>query len=187
MSKIVSITKNNEGNFRNKAESIMLEKMTFLEKKRYQELKSAISNLDVNSLKKALLFKQDYIYQEKFVDKVIEVYNPIKSLLNNLNEDNFESVIEILDLLNKNKDEQKLNLISKKELSDKNLRNKLNMSFMEKIVEKNKINLFKQIIKDLNQVDIFNKKSELMFDLLKRKAKREKENNKEKNKIRPIK
>ena len=91
----------------------------------------------------------------------------------------------MLSILNENKGKSKL--LGNVTLSDKEMDEKINVKFLEKLVKLKKDDLFLQISKELNEKRNIKQDPVLLLKLMQRKIQRNKENNKEKSKIRPIK
>jgi hypothetical protein len=182
---ITSILKNKESSFIKKAESIMIEEMSYNDSKMYNDFKSGIHELDVRKIEETILKTKKILYQTSFADRIIMVFNPVEILLELMTKDNMPLVINVLSALNDSKGENKL--LYKLKLNIKELDIKLNMDFFEMVVIEKKEKLFKDLMSETNTYRTFDKNPELLFQLMKRKIKRSKENNKEKSRIRVIK
>jgi hypothetical protein len=182
---ITSILKNKEISFIKKAESIMIEGMSFNEEKTYNDFKNGIQELDVIKIEEIILKTKKILYKTNFADRTIMVFNPVEVLLELMTKYNTPSIINVLSVLNESKGEN--GLLYNLKLNIKELDEKLNMDFFEMVVIEKKEKLFKDLISETNKYRPFDKDPELLFQLMKRKINRTKENNKEKAKIRLIK
>lgn len=191
MNKIVSINKNNTKNFSKKAEDLMIEEMTFIEKKRFYAIKDAIENLDKKKLKDSIV-GGNFVYKTTFLDKEVEIFNPVDKLIEKLDANNSDIIIDMLVELDKENNEYIL--VNKNTLKKKNTQKKLGTDFLTQVVKKDKIDLFQTLIHDINEVSVFKKNSHTMLNLLKSKIKRDQEKEireekelKRKNRLRPVK
>lgn len=185
--KITSILKNKKRAFVKKAESLMLLKMTESDIYSYKSLRKDIEDLNIESIDELEIKNGDLkiMYCEELVGSDIVVFDAVKELIKNIDDKNEKESIKILSKLNNYKISE--DLMSKTSISNEEFDNKINSGFLKKVVMIGEYELFKQLIKEINRRKPLNQDPELMLNLMQRKIKREKENCKEKSKIRLIK